>query len=218
MKSGKIAVIGVFGALALSVASSKGQYLGLTGTVEGSLTGQTLFNSGTSANDGMVSSWVVSDSGVNSGGYVFIYQFENGGPDDITGINFNSFAGINIISAGVYSNVEVNATFLPTPTSIFPPNGPDFSYDTVTEGGAATFDGDLAPQQVSWFLVLETGSTSLNTGYALSQDNFQAHGEIYAPNFAVFAVPEPSSGALIMLLSGIAGFYAIVRWRRTMDG
>lgn len=208
----------VLGTIALSVASSRGQmsYLNLPGTLEGSLPGETLFNSGTSANDGMVSSWVVSDPAINSGGYIFIYQLENQGPDDLTGVNFNSFAGVNIYSAEQYSNVNVNAS--PLPGGTWGNTGPNFSFDTVTAGGAATFNGDLAMGATSWFFVLETSATSINTGYALTQDNFQAHGEIYAPDYAVFATPEPSSGALILLLSGITGFYAILRWRRAMDG
>ncbi len=216
MKSAGTVVMTVLGALVLSVASSRGQisYLNLPGTLEGSLAGQTLSNSGTSANDGTVSSWVVSDPSINSGGYIFIYQIENGGPDDLTGVNFNSFAGVNVFSAEQYSNVNVNASQLPGATWGY--GGPNFSFDTVTGGGAATFNGDLGMGATSWFFVLETSSTSINTGYALTQDDFQAHGEIYAPDFAVFAVPEPSAGALLLLATS-ACFYGILRWRRSMD-
>jgi hypothetical protein len=216
MKNAGIIMMAVLGVFALSVASSRGQmsFLNLPGTLEGSLVTQTLSNSGTSANDGIVSSWVVSAPSINSGGYIFIYQLENAGPDDITGVNFNSFAGVNVFSAEQYSNVNVNAS--PLPGSNWGFHGPNFSFDTVTAGGAATFNGDLAMGSTSWFLVLETSATSINTGYALTQDDFQAHGEIYAPNFAIFAVPEPSAGALL-LLAGSACFYGILRWRRTMD-
>jgi hypothetical protein len=219
MKSGSIKIMSVLGMgmFALSVASSRGQNLNLTGTFAGSLTDQTLINSGTSANDGLVSSWVVSSPSVNSGGYIFIYQLENEGPDTITGVNFNSYAGINVMSAEVFSNVYVNASSLPGELPTAGVFGPTISFDTVTAGGAATFNGNLNMGGTSWFLVLETGSTSLNTGYALTQDDFQAHGAIYAPNFAVFPVPEPSSAAL-MLLVGSACFYAVLRWRRAIDG
>jgi hypothetical protein len=211
MKHAKILIMAVFGTLALSVASTRGQQvLSLTGTVEGSLTGQTLFNSANNANDGTVSSWVVSDSGINSGGYIFIYQIEDSGLDDMTGINFNTFVKNNVQSALVVSNVVINSSSLPTPTDV----SPDFSYDTTTSGGAATFNGDLAPQQTSWFMVIETDATGINTGFALTQDDFQTHGEIYAENFAVYTVPEPSSA--ILLLAGCACFYAVLRFRRSV--
>lgn len=212
MKYAKILIMAVLGTLALSVASTRGQSLNLTGTVEGSLTGQTLFNSGNNANNGTVSSWVVSAPSINSGGYIFIYQIEDGGLDDMTGVNFNDFVKNNVLSTVVASNVVINASVLPAPNPTVV--SPDFSYDTTTTGGAATFNGDIAPQQTSWFMIIETDATAFNTGYALTQNNFQTHGEIYAEDFAVYTVPEPTSA--ILLLAGCACFYAVLRFRRTV--
>lgn len=200
--------------LALSAASSSGQFLDLSGaTVEGSLTGQTMFNSGTGANDGTISSWVLSDSSIDSHGYIFVYQLENQGPDDVTGVNFNNYSGSQYIGSQSYSNV-VNGSLSGSlkPTVTFSPN---FTFDTITQGGAATFNGDLPSGAISWFITIDTDVSSFNSGYALSQDNFQAHGNILAPNYAVFGVPEPSSE--ILLLAGLAGFWAILRRRRAME-
>lgn len=213
----KIITLAVFGALALSVAASRGQTLSLTGTtLEGSLTDQTLYNSGTEANDGTVSSWVYS----GSSGYIFIYQLENQGPDQIIGANFNNFSPSQYVSSLVASNVLANGSSLPGSVSPTVSVYPNFSYETVTSGGAATFglippDPGLNMGAVSWYVVIDTDVTSFNTGYALTQDDFQAHGEILAPNYAVFGVPEPSSA--IMLLAGFACFYGILKFRRAMD-
>ncbi|HEX3625900.1 MAG TPA: PEP-CTERM sorting domain-containing protein [Verrucomicrobiae bacterium] len=214
MKSAAVILMAVFGALALSVASSTGQVLDLTGaTVVGSLPNQTLINSATSANDGIISTWVVNDPTLDSSGLIFIYQLENGGPDDITGVNFNSYSPSQYISSELYSNVSSGTlSGSITPSVNLHPN---FTFDTITGGGAATFNGDLAMGKASWFIAIDTDVTSFNTGYGLSQDDFQAHGDIYAPNAAVYTTPEPSSA--LMLLVGSACFYAVLRRRRAMD-
>lgn len=210
----KIIIMAVVGALALSVASSKGQVLNLTGaTVEGTLSGQTMINSGNSANDGIVSSWVVSDSSLDSSGYIFVYQLENGGPDDITGVNFNNYNPSQYMSSESYSNVE-NGTLSGSMTPSVTLN-PNFTFDTITAGGAATFNGDLPMNKVSWFIAVYTDVNSFNTGYVLGQDDYQDHGLIDAPNAAIYVVPEPSSA--LMLLAGFACFYAVLRWRRAID-
>ena len=217
MKTGKIIIAAVAALLAGSVTSSMGQALDLyTATLEGDATNQVLMNSGTSANDGMISSWVVSDSSVDSHGYIFIYQLENNGPDDITGVNFNSFNSADVIGTGVYSNVYVGGSFtMPDALNVTSISTPTFTFDTVTGGGAATFNGDLAMGAVSWFVVIDTDVTSFQTGYGLTQDDFQAHGGILAENFAVYGVPEPSS--LVLLTGGIACLYLILRCRRAMS-
>jgi hypothetical protein len=209
-----IILMAVFGVLVLTAASSRGQVLDLTGaTVQGQLPGQTLVNSATSANDGIISTWVISDSSIDSKGYIFIYQLENQGPDDITGINFNSYSPSQYLSSLSYSNV-VNGTLSGSlaPSVTFSPN---FTFDTITGGGAATFNGDLAMGKVSWFIAIDTDVTSINTGYGLTQDDFQSHGLILAPIAATYTVPEPSSA--LMLLVGSACFYAVLRWRRATD-
>ncbi|HEV2454250.1 MAG TPA: hypothetical protein VGY98_08315 [Verrucomicrobiae bacterium] len=213
MKSMNIVFVAVLGTLALSMVSSTGQVLDLTGaTVEGSLSGQTLFDSGTSANDGIISSWVVKSSAIDPSGYIFVYQLKNEGPDEVTGANFNNFGLSQYISSESYSNVvngSLSGSITPTVTL-----NPNFTYDTITGGGAATFNGGLNTGAVSWFIAINTDITSFTTGYGLAQDNFQAHGEIYAPNFAVYGVPEPPSA--LMLLVGTACFYAILRGRRAL--
>jgi hypothetical protein len=219
MKSAKIVVMAVFAALAVSMASSRGQSLNLAGaTLEGDLTNQVLMNSGTGANDGTVSTWVFNDSSVDSQGYIFIYQLENQGPDEITGANFNNFSSSQFLSGILCSNVYGSSLpgSRPHPTTVYP----NFTFETVTSGGAATFgtfgsDTGLAMGAVSWFVVIDTDVTSFNTGYALTQDDFQAHGNILAPNFAVFDVPEPSSA--VLLLAGCACIYGILRCRRAIE-
>jgi hypothetical protein len=207
-------IIAVVGALAVSAASSRGQMLNLAGaTLEGALTNQALMNTGTGANDGTVSTWVYNDSSVDSQGYIFIYQLENQGPDEITGANFNNFSPSQYIASGSYSNV-FNGSL---PGSLKPPGTlfPNFTFDTVTTGGAATFNGGLNMGAVSWYVVIDTDVTSFNAGYALTQDDFQAHGDILAPNFAIFTVPEPTSA--VLLLAGCACFFGILRCRRAME-
>lgn len=183
----------------------------------GSLTNQTLINSATSANDGEVSSWVVSDSDLDPQGYIFIYQLENQGPDTIVGINFNNFGSAQYVSSLMASNVTGLAGSMRPTVSLYP----NFTFETVTAGGAATFgtfspDVSLAMGATSWFVVIDTDVTSFTSGFALTQDDFQAHGGILAPNFAVYTTPEPSSAAL-MLLAGCICFYAILRGRRAID-
>lgn len=207
-------IMAVVGALALTAASSTGQSLNLSGaTLEGSLVNQTLINSATSANDGEISTWVVSDSSIDSEGYIFIYQLQNNGPDDIIGVNFNKYLASQYVSSLSYSNVDSGS--LPghmIPSVTFTPN---FTYNTITAGGAATFTGDLPIGKTSWFIAINTDVNSFQTGYALAQDDYQDHGLILAPDAATYTTPEPSSA--LMLLAGFACFYAVLRSRRAME-
>jgi hypothetical protein len=210
-----IAVV-IVAASALAAASIHAQTLDLSGaTLEGSLTGQTLLNTVTAANDGNISTWVVSDSSLDSQGYIFIYQLQNEGPDEVTGVNFNKFNPGQFVGAGAYSNV-VHLT-LSGSLPVVPLNfmSPSFTFDTITGGGAATFNGGLDMGDTSWFEVVLTDVSAFTTGYALSQDDFQANGTILAPNFATFGVPEPSSS--VMLLAGVASFYGLFRFRRAAN-
>jgi hypothetical protein len=224
MKTIKIIIAAVLGFLAVSVASSRAQVgvqaLNLTGgTFVGDLTNQTLVDSGNSANDGTISSWVVSDSSVDSQGYIFIYQLQNSGRDSILGLSFNNFSGSLASSptSGSYSNIIGNTSLL-VPTAIAPVYGNGgFAFDTVTGGGAASFDGgNLANGGTeSFFVVVFSDVNSFSTGYALTVDDFQSHGDILAPFAATFAVPEPSS--VILLTGGIECLYLILRCRRAMN-
>ena len=219
MKARKTIIAAVAALLAVSVASSRGQTLNLTGgTFEGDLTNQTLVNSGTGASEGTISTWVVKDSSLDSQGYIFIYQLENSGPDDITGVSLNDFGGSLATTppSGSYSNI-IGSVSLLVPTAVTPVTAHTaFTFNIVTSGGAATFDGDLpGGYSLSWFLVVYSDVNSFATGYALAQDNFQDHGDILAPMAAVYTVPEPSS--MILLTSGILCFYAILRCRRAMS-
>lgn len=195
--------------LAMSVASGSAQTLGFSpgATLEGALTDQALLNSATGGNDGTISTWVVNDSTIDPYGYIFIYQLENSGPDEITGVNFNNFTAAAIIGTGAYSNVFgslLSASVHPTVTLT-----PSFTFDTVTPKGAATFNGGLDSGAVSWFEVIDTDVNSFADGYGLAQDNFQAYGDILAQNYALYVVPEPPSR--IVLLAGLACFYGF--WR-----
>jgi hypothetical protein len=220
MKSAGLMV--VLGVLAVSLTSSRGQTLDMAGTatIEGTLTNQTLVDSGTALNDGEVSTWVVSDSAVDSQGYIFIYQLENEGPDQVVGASFNSFNLGQFVSSESYSNVTIGGFELSSSKTVTSTLYPNFTFETVTAGGAATFgvfspDPGLNSGTTSWFIVIDTDVTSFNTGYALTQDDFQAHGDILAPNYAIFGVPEPSSA--VILLGGFACFYGVLRCRRAMD-
>jgi hypothetical protein len=204
-----IAVI-IVAASVFATASIHAQTLDLSGaTLEGSLTGQTLLNTVTAANDGKISTWVVSDSSLDSRGYIFIYQLQNEGPDEVTGVNFNKFNPGQFVGSGAYSN-EVSG-ILTGSLNVTPTSNPSFTFDTITSGGAATFNGGLDMGDTSWFEVVFTDVSAFTTGYALSQDDFQANGNILAPNFATFGVPEPPSS--VMLLAGVASFYGLFRFR-----
>jgi hypothetical protein len=210
MKSFRAIVVVIVTGLALWVASANAQSLNLSGgSVVGSLTNQTLVNTVTAANDGKISTWVVSDSSLDSRGYIFIYQMQNEGQDEITGVNFNNFNPSQFVGSGAFSN-ELSGILLGS-LAVTPTSGPSFTYDTITGGGAATFNGGLDMGDTSWFEVVDTDVSSFNMGYGLSQDNFQANGNILAPNFATFAVPEPSFS--LMLLVGFASLYGLSKFR-----
>lgn len=224
MKTKKTIIAVVVALLAVSVASSRAQTLDLTGgTLKGSLTGQTLIDSGNGNPDGQVSSWVVSDSSVDPSGLIFIYQLENSGPDDIAGLSFNDFSEsvVTTPTSGTYSSI-VNISL---PTSVTPSaSAGTFTFEGVTGGGAATFSGPVGPVPPpalpnggtqSLFVVVYSDVNSIAGGYVLTQDNFQAYGNILAPLAATNPVPEPSS--VILLTGGILCFYAILRCRRAMS-
>lgn len=206
-----IAVV-IVASLALRAASAHAQTLNLSGgTVVGSLPNQTLLNTATSANDGKISTWVISDLSLDSQGYIFVYQVQNEGPDEITGANFNNFNSGQFVGSGAYSNVDGT---LSGSLTVTPNSHPSFTFDTITTGGAATFNGGLDMGDTSWFEVVDTDVSSFNTGYGLTQDDFQANGEILAPNFAVFSVPEPSSP--LLSLAGFASLFGLFGFRRAV--
>ncbi|MGH7978379.1 MAG: PEP-CTERM sorting domain-containing protein [Limisphaerales bacterium] len=216
MKNAKLILAAILGTLALSAASTMGQVLDLSGaTIQGQLTGQTLFNSATLANDGAISTWVVSDPTIDSQGLIFIYQLENQGSDGFTGVNFNSYTMGQYVGSQSYSSVSNGSLsgFVEPTTSA----SPNFTFDIVTGGGAATFNGYLPNGSESWLLAIDTDVTAFNIGYGLGQDDFQAHGLILAPNTAVYGVPEPSSLALI-LMAGLACCGTLLRRRRVIAG
>ena len=207
-----IAVV-IVASLALRAASGHAQALNLLGgTVVGSLANQTLLNTATSSNDGKISTWVISDLSLDSQGYIFVYQVQNEGPDEITGASFNNFNPGQFVGSGAYSNV-INGT-LSGSLTVTPASHPSFTFDTITTGGAATFNGGLDMGDTSWFEVMDTDVSSFNTGYGLTQDDFQANGDILAPNFAVFSVPEPSSP--LLSLAGFASLFGLFGFRRAV--
>ena len=216
MKSRKTIIAAVVALLAISVTSSRAQTLDLTGgTLEGDSTNQTLINSADETPDGKISTWVVNDSSVDSQGYIFIYQLENGG-DNIFSVSLNNFSGslATTPTSGSYSSI-VNISL---PTSVTPTASVGFTFSGVSGDGAATFGGtteSLPNGDQSWFLVVFSDVNSFATGYALTQDGSQAYGDILAPIAATNPVPEPSS--VILLTGGIVCFYAILRCRRAMS-
>lgn len=206
--------------LALSAFSARSQSLNLSGgSVVQLLTNQELVGNSPypgnfGVNNGSISTWVVSDSALDSSGYMFIYQFINNGPDAMTGVEFNKFIGSQVVGTGCFSNIIGSLSLA---GSINPPPNVSgrFTFDTVTAGGAATFGLGNFPSgsAPSWFLVIDTDVTSINTGFATTEDDFVAQGNILSANFA--PVPEPSSSVLI--LGGLALLYCLFRFRRAAN-
>ncbi len=214
MKSLRITFAAILAILAGAVVSGQAQtqLLNLSGgTLEGSLTNQELIGNPPNAgqNFGVVSSWVVSDSSIDSSGYIFIYQLVNNSSDTFNGLTFDGFSASMLVgtSSGSYSNI-IGTLSLPYALPASPQGS--FTFQEISPGGAATFqDGNLSNGgATSWFLVVDTDVNSFQDNIATTQDGSTSEGDILAP----LAVPEPSSS--LVLLGGLAPLYLLIRCRR----
>jgi hypothetical protein len=220
MKSCKVIIgLGIAG-LVLSAASSNAQLDVSSGTVEGSLLNQELtgvtpgFN--VSANDGMISTWVVSDSSLDSKGLIFIYQVSNSGLDAIDQVELTGFSYSQVSSTAEFTSVTgITGGSTPNASGYFPGEN--------TFGGTVTFEnGDLPNGAgVSDYLVVYTDASTFGINYAQIQDSFSAAGDIYSDPEPPVAVPESSTivaGALMLLPLGIGAFRAIRKDRTVNPG
>lgn len=203
----KIAAALVAGSF-LSIASINAQTLNLTGAaLEQSLPGQELTQSfpPNSDDDGSISSWVVNDSTLDPYGYIFIYQVTNSGVDAVGDIELNGFTSGEIVSTMTYSN-ESGLTLT---GALTPSADGNFTGFELIGGDAATFTpGNLAntsPNNISYFLVVDTSARVITTDYGQEQDSFSAYGSILTP------VPEPSS---LALLTGFACLFGLIKYRQ----
>lgn len=168
------------------------------------------------ANDGTISSWVVSDPALNPSGYIYIYQVVNAGPDTVTAIEVNGFAGVFLAGASTLNPpVGLPGALTPGGANVSPnsltPITPEGSADFIASlpsgpSTNATFSG--------FFDVFVDISLPPSTNYALVKDNFTGYGKTLAPNG--MPVPEASTmtaSALMLLPLGIAAFRAVRRQR-----
>lgn len=189
-------------------------------TLDTSLTGQELTGvspgGNVGANNGSISTWVVSDSSIDSHGLIFIYQVVNNGIDPIDNVELTGFNPNVVIGAGSYSSLTFTSTLGASPvagtdsTPGDPPTTPYFLTEN-TFGGTATFEnGDLGVGGTSDFLVVLTDQPTWTGNNGQIQDSFSASGNILVP------VPEANTivaGALMLLPLGIGAVRALRKER-----
>lgn len=218
MKNYKTIIGAAVAGLALSAVSSNAQ-LNLTGgTVESSLIDQTLTGVGLPAsndgvNDGIISTWVVSDSALDSQGLIFVYQVVNNTPgaaeawDNVELTGYSSSEIVGTASDATESGLTLTGSSTPSASGNFPnfqlvsPNAATFESGNLSNGGG-----------VSDYLVIFTDMNSYTTSYGQVQDTISADGAIYAPA----AVPEANTivaGALMLLPLGIGAVRALRKER-----
>jgi hypothetical protein len=210
-KSVGVAVTVAVGLL-VSAVSSHAQILNLTGgTVEGDLTNQELVGVGMfpagnlGANNGSISSWVVSDSALDPTGLIFVYQALNNGFDAIDQVELTGFMNSQVVTTATYSGLSG----LLLPLAVTPNASGNFTSED-TFGDTATFEGGELPNgnSPSYYLVVFTDASAFTTSYGQIQDDFTAIGNTLAPA----AVPEPSSS--VVLLAGLGCLYGVLKLRR----
>jgi hypothetical protein len=201
--------------LALAAVSSKAQVLNLTGgsiAPGGTLANQELVGvspgGNVGANNGTISTWVVSDSSLDASGLIFIYQVVNNGADAIDNVELTGFTSGEVLSTGSYSSL-LGLAFGTTPSAdgsfpnVEPIIGNVTFQSTTTLGNTPTTD-------VSDYLAVFTDVTAFGLSYGQIQDNFSGQGNILAP------VPEANTvvaGALMLLPLGIGAVRALRKER-----
>lgn len=209
MKNYKAVVGAAVVGLTLAAVSSQAQ-LNLTGgTVVGSLVNQELFQippgSPTGANEGSMSSWVISGAAADPTGLIFVYQVVNSGPDAVDNAEFTGFIASQVISSSAYSGLT-GLAFGSTPTDA------GWSGAATIFGGTATWEaGDLDNGgAISDYLAVLTNVNVFGPSYGQIEDNFSAQANILAP------VPEANTvvaGALMLLPLGIGAVRALRKER-----
>lgn len=206
-------------AFASSLLPGRAQTLNLSGgTLKGSLVNQELIGTvggppafpvtDVGVSNGVISTWVVQDSSLDSQGDIFIYQTENDGPSAIDNVELTGFnipAGV-VLSTATYSALGGS---LSLPGSMTPSSSGNFPSESTFQQSVTFEDGDLANNSTpSYFLVVDTDVNYFSASYGQIEDDFSAAGNILAP------VPEPPSS--ILLLAGLACLYGIFRYRRAV--
>jgi hypothetical protein len=214
VKNYKKIAVAILATLGVSLLSGNAQSLNLSGgSVVGSLTNQELIGSSPpylGANFGTVSSWVVSDTSLDSSGLIFIYQIVNNGPDVMTSAAFPDFSSA-FVSADTFSNIVGSVSL---GGSAVPSTSGSFSFYELSAGGAATFQTGGLPNgdTPSWFLVVDSDDNSIQHDYGTTQDTYTSYGNILAP----IEVPEPP--ASLVLLGGLVCLYGLIKCRRQAQG
>lgn len=201
--------------LLLSAFSSRAQLsFGVGASVVTSLTDQELtgvFPPGNSGvNDGYISTWVASDSSLDSQGLIFVYQVFNNGPDAIDAVALTGYGFVAsdlVTGSGAYSSIS-GLSFGATPSA----SGNTFAFHSETGSDTVAFEsGDLAKGGTSDYLAVFTSINGYYKSYGEEQDDFTAAGAILAP------VPESGTfvaGALMLLPMSI-GIVRAIRKDRT---
>lgn len=210
VKNSKTIAVVIAVGLVISVVSSRAQSLNLSGTLEGStsseLVGVGFFPAGNAgANDGEITSWVVSDSALDPNGLVFVYQASNNGFDAIDQVELTGFQYNQVLSTGTYSSLTGS---LLLPGASTPNSQGNFPTPDVF-GGTVTFENGQLPNgnAESYFLVVDTDVNNFTQNYGQIQDDFTAIGNILAPA----TVPEPSSFSLLAGLGCLFGVFRLGR-------
>jgi hypothetical protein len=209
MKNYKTVIGAAVAGLTLAAVSSQAQ-LNLTGgTVVGSLVDQTLGGispgSNVGADNGSVSSWVISGAAADTTGLIFVYQIVNSGPDAVDNAEFTGFNAGQVLSSGAFAGLT-GLAFGSTPTEA------GWSGAATIFGGTATWEaGDLnTGGAISDYLAVLTNVQYFSGDYGQIQDSFSAQGSILAP------VPEANTvvaGALMLLPLGIGAARALRKER-----
>jgi hypothetical protein len=216
LKSLSTAIGVAIAALAASSVSGQAQLLDLSGgTLQASFVGQTLTGisggppvfptSNVGADNGTISTWIVSDPGLDSQGLIFIYQLVNDGPDAIDEVTLTAFGFTSshlVTGSGAYSSLA-GLSFGSTPS----PNGNSFVFQGETGLDTVAFQqGNLDTGATSDYLAVFTDESAFYPGYAQDEDDFSAEGPILAP------VPEASTliaGAWMLLPLAIGAARAL---------
>jgi hypothetical protein len=175
--------------------------------LEGTSTAPLNITSGGSGVAGSVTSWVYSDSAVDSQGYIFVYQLTvgTGVPDDLGSSIALSFYGSSIVGTPTAAS---SVSFLATQPGTTPTTAVTFN-DTF--GGVVNYNLDgISPNDTTYYLIVDTSATGITSGTADLQEGYQTAGAILTP------VPEASTitaGALMLLPLGIGAVRALRKER-----
>jgi hypothetical protein len=151
-----------------------------------------------------------------SHGYDFVYQLTNTGAnntnsDSFDRITMSSFAGYSVdadydASTGMVEN-DPEGVPPSNISSLSPgdvaPDEVDLSSDGSVVGYSFPLGGEVAPQEVTDYLIVRTDSASYTMGSATVIDALQGSVPTQVPFGAVVQVPEPGSIALIVVSLGL---------------